>query len=261
MDPENAGSFENFGYSCVLARRYGDADLAFRRALTLNPHWAEVYAMRAWLQLSWHGDVDKAHAVINEAKRVVGLVDGAGWLGLFGLEVALARRDYQGALLQLQAETRTAIDNQEFYSPIPLLLGQVYTLASQQDLARRSFETARLVLEQRVMQGPDDHRFHGSLGIAYAGLGRRAEAVREARRGCELMPASKDALVALSRSADLALVYTMVGQPAKAIAALDDLLARSGLWTPHRIRLEPWWDPLRLDPRFQALLTKYEVKE
>ena len=60
---------------------------------------------------------------------------------------------------------------------------------------------------------------------------------------------------------DLALVYTMVGQGAEAIATLDDLLARSGLWTPHMLRLDPVWDPLRMDPRFQVLLTKYEVRE
>ena len=260
LDPKNANSFENFAYSCVLAGRYGDADLAFIRSLTLNPRWAEVYALRAWLQLLWHGDVEKAHAVLDEARRVVGLADDAGWLAFFGLKVALARRDYEGALRQLQAETRTAIDNQEGYSPIPLLRGQVHRLAGQHDLARRSFEAARLDLEQRVGQDPDDARFHASLGIAYAGLGRRQDAVREAKLACNLMPASRDSLRAIGPVWNLAVVYTMVVQPDEAITALDDLLARSGWFTVHVLRLDPTWDPLRSDPRFQALLTKYEVK-
>jgi tetratricopeptide (TPR) repeat protein len=204
-------------------------------------------ATRTGLKRSWTG-------------RVAGLADDAGWIAGVRLRVALSLRDYQGALRQLQAETRSAIDNQDWYSPIPLLRARVQRLAGQHDLARRSFEAARLHLEQRVRQDPDDHRFHSSLGIAYAGLERRDDAVREARRGCNLMPASRDALRAIKRVEDLAIVYTMAGRKGDAIAALDDLLARSGWWTPHALRLDPTWDPLRSDPRFQALLTKYEVK-
>ena len=74
------------------------------------------------------------------------------------------------------------------------------------------------------------------------------------------MPLSKDVPRAFHRVEDLALVYTMVGQPSEAIAQLDDLLARSGWFTAHVLRLDPRWDPLRSDPRFQALLAKYEVK-
>ena len=74
------------------------------------------------------------------------------------------------------------------------------------------------------------------------------------------MPASRDAYRALYRLWDLALVYTIVGQTGEAIAQLDYVLAQTGEYTPHTLRLDPRWDPLRSDPRFQALLTKYEVK-
>ena len=74
------------------------------------------------------------------------------------------------------------------------------------------------------------------------------------------MPASKDALAALAHLDGLAQVYTMVGRPGEAIAILDDRLARIGSFTVPLLRLDPAWDPLRSDPRFQALLTKYEVK-
>ncbi len=156
---------------------------------------------------------------------------------------------------------RSAIDNQDGFWPSPLLRGNLYRLAGQLSLARNSYEAARLELEKRVRQAPDDHRFRSSLGIAYAGLGRREEAVREARLACELMPASKDALRALNRLWELAVVLTMVDRPAEAIAALDELLGRSGWWTPHVLRLDPTWDPLRPDPKFQALLAKYEGKQ
>jgi tetratricopeptide (TPR) repeat protein len=261
LDPKNPARFYDIGFSNVLAGRYAEAECAFMQSLGLYRQWAEVHAERAWLQLVWHGDVDQAQVILDEAGRIPGLVDDAGYIAEVQARVGLARRDFQGTLRQLQAETRGAIDNQDGFWPIPLLRGQVYRLAGQRDLARRWFESARLDLEPRVTQAPDDHRLHGSLAIAYAGLGRKEDAVREARLSCDLMPASKDALRAIPRVWELAVVYTMVERPAEAITALDDLLSRSGWFSAQVIRLDPTWDPLRSDPRFQALLTKYEVKE
>jgi eukaryotic-like serine/threonine-protein kinase len=261
LDPKNFHLLENFGESCILARRYADADRAFGRAIAMSPQSADPYGGKAWLQVQWHGDVEKAHAVLEEARRVAGLKDDLGYVARSALEVALARRDYQAALRQLESETRLAIEGQRQYSPISLLRGEVQMLAGQSDLARQSFDTARLELEQKITQDPNDSRFRSSLGIALAGLGRRMETVREAKAGSDLMPASKDAYRALDRLEDLALVYTMAGQTSDAIAQLDDLLARSGYLTSHVLRLDPRWDPLRSDPRFQALLIKYEVKQ
>jgi len=260
LNPKDADRAFDVGLTLALAGRYSDADRALAHALSLNPQWAEVYAERSWVQLLWRGDGERAQATLNEASQVAGLTDDAGYLAVVQFWVALARRDYQAELHRLQAETRGAIDSQDMYLPVPLLRGQVHALAGQAALARRSFEAAGAELEQRIERDPVDHRLRGSLGIAYAGLGRREEAVREARLGCELMPASKDALLAILRVEDLAVVYTMAGRSTEAIATLDDLLSRSGWYTAHVLRLDPRWDPLRGDPRFQALLSKYEVK-
>jgi tetratricopeptide (TPR) repeat protein len=198
---------------------------------------------------------------LDEAWRVRGLTDETTDLTWWAVRIALAQRDYAGALRRLEAGKLPAVGNEERFWPISLLQAQIQTLAGQRDPARQSFETARVELEQKITQTPDDSRCHSSLGIAYAGLGRRVEAVREARLGCDLKPTSKDAMRALDRLEDLALVYAMVGQTSEAIAQLEELLQRSGQTTPHVLRLDPWWDPLRSDPRFQALLTKYEVKD
>ena len=260
LDPKSAGRAFDLGFSSELAGRYAEADRAYARTLTLIPQHAQAHAERSWVQLLWHGDADRAQAILDETSRVAGFTDDSGYLAEVQLRVALARRDYQEELGRLQAETRGAIDNDIQYSPIPLWRGQLHALAGQGDLARRSFEAARAELEQKVRHDPGDHRLHSSLGIAYAGLGRPEDAVREARLGCELMGGSKDALRAILRLEDLAVVYTMVGRSVEAIAALDDLLARSGWFTAHVLRLDPRWDPLRGDPRFQALLSKHEVK-
>ncbi len=257
LDPRNPRMLAFFAAGCVAARRYADADRAFGLAIALSPQWSWPHAYRAELQVKWHGDVAKAQALLDEASRVAGVREAfpESWQ-----YVALLRRDYQEVLRQLEAQEPHVHDDPAKHAALLLLRGQVQMLAGQLDLARRSYEAARLELEKKIPQDPNDAGSHSSLGIAYAGLGRRADAVREAKLGCDLAPASKDALKALVRLDDLARVYTMVGQPGEAITRLDDLLARDGRVTPHLLRLDPAWDPLRSDPRFQALLTKYAVK-
>jgi serine/threonine protein kinase/Flp pilus assembly protein TadD len=261
LDPRNTFLLDELGGSYWLARRYSDAGRAFERAIAMRPQWAEPYHDAAFFEITARGDLAKAHSILEEAGRVAGLRDDDKVLARAAVGIMRFRRDYEGALRQLEAEAReTTAADQYSFSTISLDRGLVHTWGRHQDLARRSFEAARVELERKVAQDPDDYRLHSSLGIAYAGLGRRDDAVREARIACDLMPASKDALRALSPVSDLATVYTMVGQTGEAIATLDDLLARSGLWSVYDLRLGPTWDPLRSDPRFQALLTKYEVK-
>ncbi len=261
IDPRNPTLLANFAASCVLAHRYGDADKAFDSAIALNPHFGGPYGRRAWLQVQWHGDVERAQSILDQAAKVADLSDDTTLLASGQLSVALARRDYQGALKQLKADPRLVFSNQISYLPTELLRGEVQMLAGRREIAQRSFEAARLELEARVAEVPDDARVHSALAIAYAALGRRTEAVREADRGSELMPTSKDAYTALRRLEDRAMVYTMVGQADDAIAQLDDLLRRSGEMTAHVLRLDPRWDPLRSNQRFQMLLTRYKVAE
>jgi tetratricopeptide (TPR) repeat protein len=258
LDPKNVHLLFHFGVTCVEVRRYAEADRALGLAIALSPQWDWPYPNRAELQVQWRGDVDKAQAILEEASHVAGInesfLDTRQWL-------ARLRRDYPATLRLLEEKEQQAKqDDLEERSAISLLRGQVQMLAGQPDLARRSYEAARVELEQLVRQTPERAGFHRSLGIACAGLGRRADAVREAKLGCDPMPTTKCGMPHTWCLEDLALVYTMVGQPGDAIAVLDNLLAQTGLVTPHQLRLDPVWDPLRSDPRFQALLTKYAVK-
>jgi tetratricopeptide (TPR) repeat protein len=230
-------------------------------AIALNPQYGDAYAWRALLHVQWRGDLTRAQAILDEVGQIAGITDDTDYLAEMTVRLGLLRRDFNGVLGQLRGETPSAIANQFYFLPLSLERGQTERLLGRRNLAGRSFESARLELEQAVTDDPDDARFHSALGIAYAGLGRHDDAVREAKLGCDLMPASKDAWRALYRLEDLALVYTMVGQHSEAIERLDDLLAPCGWFTAHMIRLDPRWDPLRADPRFQALLTKYEVKD
>ncbi|MGH7752595.1 MAG: tetratricopeptide repeat protein [Gemmatimonadales bacterium] len=109
-------------------------------------------------------------------------------------------------------------------------------------------------MARRIEARPDDGRLRGALGIAYAGLGRKQEAIREGERGVELIPVSRDAYQGYYRVLDLARIYTMVGEHAAAVDRLAYLLSVPGHLTVAWLKADPTWDPLRGHPRFQRLL-------
>jgi tetratricopeptide (TPR) repeat protein len=127
------------------------------------------------------------------------------------------------------------------------------------ELAHASYDSARAILEKELDAHPNDHRVHSALGIAYAGLGRKEDAIREGKRGVELFPVSKDALIGPVRIWDLAEIYTMVGEYDAALDEIEYLLSIPSLMSVPWLRLDPIWDPLRDHPRFQALLEKYAI--
>ena len=130
----------------------------------------------------------------------------------------------------------------------------------RQDLAQESFEEARRILVEKIKEAPDDARFHSSLGITLAGLSRSGEAVREGERGLALMPPTRDAFRGVFRVEDLARICAMVGNQEAAIEQLDYLLSHPSWISVPLLRLDPRWDPVRKNPKFEALLAKYEVE-
>ena len=144
--------------------------------------------------------------------------------------------------------------------PKAFLEGLSYQFMGEHEKAVPAFEAALAVAERLVREAPDDASRRALLGEVLAMLGRKEAAIAEGKRAAELLPESEDAYNGPKISVILAGIYAAVGENDEAFRLIEHLLqVPNGLTVPV-LKLDPAWDPLRKDPRFQALLDKYSAK-
>ena len=113
-----------------------------------------------------------------------------------------------------------------------------------------------MVLEDLVRRWSDSPNQKWRLAVAYAGLGRRDEALREAKLAVELAPPSTDALGGSAGVIYFARVYVMVGDHDLAVEQLESLASIAPWYSAAYLQIDPAWEPLRDHPRFQTLLAR-----
>ncbi|UCC84726.1 MAG: tetratricopeptide repeat protein [Gemmatimonadota bacterium] len=257
LDPRSARSAYNLGQTYALVRDYPQGVRHFDRASALNPEWSRPYGWKARCYLSLYGTTREALSVLDQASLIVRDTDDPYFVRDAVLIRAFDGR-YRDAIGRLESLSEETLDTQFFFFPKSLLMARIYFWINRPEAARAYYDTARAIIERQLQEMPDDHRAHSSLGLAYAGLGRKEAAIREGMLALELMPVSKEAWKGAFRVADLARIYAVVGEHDAAIDQLDYLLSIPGEESVNLLRIDPSWDPLRNHPRFQALLEKYE---
>jgi tetratricopeptide (TPR) repeat protein len=176
-------------------------------------------------------------------------------------EVFLLERKYQEGL----QEAESLPDEQIAELPGGLWAKYYYIGFARKALhdeagARAAFEKAKSAAAEQVNRTPDSEDAHIHLAKVLAQLGEKDAAVSEAQRATELLPESKDAFGGPEITASVAEVYTTLGENDRAIEILEGLLSRPSAITVEGLKINPLWDPLRSDPRFQAMLQKYGSK-
>jgi adenylate cyclase len=252
LDPRSFRTASSLGETCYLMRDYREAERNYDRAISLSPDLAELYADKSMLYLRWQGSTAKARAVLEEARKVGAvedpLIDHAWFL------TDVFEGNYQEALDRLSSVSSEALGTLWYFIPKVQLYARIYGFMGNRQLEQANYDSARIILENKVNERPEDERFHSSLGITYAGLGRKKEAIQEGKLAVELLPVSKEAWRGLFRVEDLARIYTMVGEYDSAIDQLELLLSIPGEMSVQLLQLDPTWNPLRENPRFQKLV-------
>jgi TolB-like protein/Tfp pilus assembly protein PilF len=246
-DPQSATAHDRLASALVFVRRHREAREEADRGLALDPSNIHLFQLKVVTYLG-EGDLVAARTVMKAVPKEIepiGLVSFFAWYRDLGWVLDDAQR---GLLLRL---TPSAFDDKGTWG---LCLAQAYALQGDSSNLRRYAEEARGGFEEQLRSAPDDLQARALLGVALAYLGRKEEAVREGQRTVAQGPVAKDAVLGPYVEHQLARVYVLVGEPEKAIDELEALL-RIPYWvSPGWLKIDPNFDPLRKNPRFQKLV-------
>jgi tetratricopeptide (TPR) repeat protein len=123
------------------------------------------------------------------------------------------------------------------------------------------YESALAVLDGAVGESPEDPRIHSALGLAYAGLGRKDEAIAAGRRAVEIYPVTRDVMLGVERMISLAHIYARVGDHAAALEQIKEVLLTPGIHTIYHFNLDPRFGEVRKEPGYRLLVREFSRKD
>jgi TolB-like protein/tRNA A-37 threonylcarbamoyl transferase component Bud32/Tfp pilus assembly protein PilF len=251
LDPGNLFILRRLALNYLFMRRFAEEAAILDRALALDPKDGGSRVLRASVDLDWRADPKPLHeiceAFMNENPAVT-----AEW-GQAWIDLALCERDRASAERAL-ATMPDGFDMNGLHIPRTLMEGCAARAFGDDAAARKAFTAARVEVERTVSEQPDYGPPLCVLGLIDAGLGRKEEAMREGRRASELLPVTKDALGGAHIMEYLGVIYAWTGEKDLAIKQLAATLQVPSVLSYGQLRLHPFWDPLRGDPRFEKLI-------
>ena len=257
LDPKNTNVLINLCFSYMALRNFETADKMLDRAIAASPQSFQARALKGFMAVLWKGDfsaAEKAFSSVPPENDESGLTTwGRAW-------ILTLQRKFPDALQLLErfhGETMYSTTTAPY--PKAFAEGLIYLLQGDKTKARTEFESARLVSEKLLREAPGDAARHAQHGLILAALGQKQEAIAEGKRAVELLPESQDALDGPRVTEALAQIYALTGESDEAFRLLDHLFTIPSNLTVPMLKLDPAWDPLRKDPRFQALIDKYGV--
>ena len=248
LDPRDVSIKDRLGFTLLGLRRYPEAREALDRGLALAPANLSLIESKAMTFLA-QGDLAGARAVLEAAPAEVEPAVLVAFLATYSDLVWLIDEPQRELLLTL---TPAAFDNDPGVRAI--VLAQAYALKGDAENVRIQAEEARRVVAKQLREGSEDPGRHAVLGLALAYLGRKEEAIREGRRAAELLPVSRDAVGGPYFQLQLARIYVLVGEPEKALDQLEPLMKIPNVLSPGWLKIDPRFDPLRKNPRFQKIV-------
>jgi serine/threonine-protein kinase len=256
LDPRNLFTLQQLAMTYFAERRYVDELRSWNRVLEITPGDAITRISIARVAFHWRADMksyQKSLAdLIAENPSVATDVDDPDY--------ALCERTPGAASRALKNYPRGG--KSVFGADIPIAYWEGIFARYQGDAvkARGAFNAARKEVQKSVAKQPDFAPALGLLGLIDAGLERKEDAIKEGRRACELLPISKDAIDGTFLAINLAQIYALVGETDLAIEQINTVQRAPNMLSYGLLKLHPYWDSLRGDPRFEKIVVSLAPK-
>jgi tetratricopeptide (TPR) repeat protein len=254
LSPKDAWILQNLADNYYATRNFEAADKILDRAIEAAPKSFGPRAEKARLAVDWKGDLS---VMEKELTQVPPGVDPDGVVTFSRMQLLLLQRKFPDALALLKQSPQDVFHSDK---PREFFEGAIHTFSNDKQKALSAFKRARPIAEKALREGPTDASRHVILGMILAGLGEKDAAIAQGRRAVELLPESQDALDGPKTTVALAQIYAWTGESDQAVQLIDRSLSTPNGVTVPFLRLDPMWDPLRSDPRFQALIDKHDAR-
>jgi TolB-like protein/Flp pilus assembly protein TadD/tRNA A-37 threonylcarbamoyl transferase component Bud32 len=259
LDPHNLSILQQTSLTYQALRRYKETVATLDKVLALAPKDIAIKVWRAWVDLQWRSDPSPLHTTIETA--LTQDPKTAPFIVLQWLDLAFSERDPAAAERALSAMPTGGCYDENIPFPDSWCRGLVARLRGDEPAARAAFASARRELEQILRDQPDYAAALCAIGVVDAALGNKEDAIRESHRAIELIPVSKNAIDGARLIQYLAVIYAWTGNKDAAIERLTEAVKLPGSHVTYGdLRLNPFWDPLRGDPRFEAIIASLAPK-
>jgi len=258
LDPRNFFTLQQLSISYALLRRFPDVIATNDHALGIKPDDPETKAARNLAYLDWKADTRPLHQAIDETRAKN--PQAAKSIADLSFICALAERDAASAEIALTELGDATFGDNQTQLTAAFGRGLLARMMKDEAKARAAFAAIRPEQEKIVRAQPDFGPAVCILALIDAGLGRKEEALRESRRAVELVPLEKDALNGADMIHYSGIVAAWVGEKDLALQNLAKAAQLPGFLTYGRLKLLPWYDPLRGDPRFEKIVADLAPK-